>query len=76
MLLAAVRMREDFDVYADGLFTVPLEIPGTPYAKAVKARKNIVAEIERAHLPLSTSVLAATAIGLNTVGGVGLARQS
>ncbi|CAL8462567.1 g2100 [Coccomyxa elongata] len=50
-----VRMREDFDVYADGLFTVPLEIPGTPYAKAVKARKNILAEIERLILDAKAS---------------------
>ena len=49
-------MREDFDVYADGLFTIPLEIPGTPYAKAVKARKSISAEIERG---LPPSLLAA-----------------
>lgn len=39
-------------MYADGLFSLPLNIPGTPYGKAVKARAYIVAEIERESAPL------------------------
>ena len=48
----AVRMREQFETYSDGLFALPLDIPGTPYGKAIKARKIISADIEsRAALP-------------------------
>ncbi|EIE23940.1 cytochrome P450 [Coccomyxa subellipsoidea C-169] len=50
-----VKMREEFDVYADGLFSLPLNIPGTPYGKAVKARAYIVAEIERLILDAKAS---------------------
>lgn len=45
-------MREAFDVYSDGLFSLPLNIPGTPYGKAVRAREFIVGEIESELLPL------------------------
>lgn len=42
-----VRMRDQFETYSDGLFSLPLNIPGTPYGKAVEARKLISADIER-----------------------------
>ena len=42
-----VRMREQFEIYSDGLFSLPLNIPGTPYGKAVEARRLISADIER-----------------------------
>ena len=42
-----MRMREQFEIYSDGLFSLPLNIPGTPYGKAVEARRLISADIER-----------------------------
>ena len=42
----AARMREQFEIYSDGLFSVPLAIPGTPYGKAINARKIILDDIE------------------------------
>ena len=44
--MPAVRMREQFETYSDGLFAIPLAIPGTPYGKAIKARQIISADIE------------------------------
>jgi hypothetical protein len=41
-------MREHFDIYSDGLFSLPLPIPGTPFGKAVKARQLIMQDIESA----------------------------
>ena len=46
-LMYAVRMREQFEVYSNGLFSVPIAIPGTPYGKAINARKIILDDIER-----------------------------
>ncbi len=43
----AARMREQFEVYSNGLFSVPIAIPGTPYGKAINARKIILDDIER-----------------------------
>ena len=39
-------MREEFETYSDGLFALPIDIPGTPYGKAIRARKIISADIE------------------------------
>lgn len=44
----AVRMREQFEIYSDGLFSLPIAVPGTPFAKAVKAREYILNQIEGA----------------------------
>ncbi|CAK0753854.1 hypothetical protein CVIRNUC_002252 [Coccomyxa viridis] len=41
------RMREQFEVYSNGLFSVPIAIPGTPYGKAINARKIILDDIEQ-----------------------------
>ena len=50
--MSAARMREQFEIYSDGLFSVPLAIPGTPYGKAINARKIILDDIEREPLCL------------------------
>ncbi len=43
---SAGRMREEFETYSDGLFALPFNVPGTPYGKAIKARKVISDDIE------------------------------
>ena len=40
-----MRLRKDFDTYSDGLFSLPFNLPGTPFAKALKAREVIVEQI-------------------------------
>ncbi len=40
-----MRLRAEFDVYSDGLFALPLNLPGTPFGKAVRARAFIVEQI-------------------------------
>ena len=45
--MCAARMREQFEIYSNGLFSVPVAIPGTPYGKAINARKIILDDIER-----------------------------
>lgn len=42
-----MRLREQFELYSDGLFALPFAIPGTPYGKACHARKVISTDIER-----------------------------
>lgn len=43
---AAGRILEDYLTFMKGLVSFPLRIPGTPYAKAVKARRRISRTLE------------------------------
>ncbi|MEM1369460.1 MAG: cytochrome P450 [Cyanobacteria bacterium P01_H01_bin.15] len=36
-----------FDVWCQGLFTIPLNLPGTPFAKAWKCRRLLLTELEK-----------------------------
>ena len=40
-----VRLRAEFDTYSDGLFSLPVNLPGTTFAKALRAREVIVGQI-------------------------------
>ena len=39
-------MRQDFEVFTIGLFTVPVNIPGTPFYRSMQAREKIQAVVE------------------------------
>jgi retinoid hydroxylase len=41
------RLRRDYDVLTSGFATLPINIPGTPYRKALKARDRILAVLRR-----------------------------
>ena len=41
------RLRRDYDVLTRGFATLPINLPGTPYRKALKARDRILAVLRR-----------------------------
>ena len=41
------RLRSDYDVLTRGFATLPINLPGTPYRKALKARDRILAVLRR-----------------------------
>jgi len=41
------RLRRDYDVITRGFATLPINLPGTPYRKALKARDRILAVLRR-----------------------------
>src|SRR5436305_6459539 len=41
------RLRRDYDVLTSGFATLPINVPGTPYRKALKARDRILAVLRR-----------------------------
>jgi len=65
------RLRRDYDVLTSGFATLPINLPGTPYRKALKARDRILAVLrrivrERRAAPADdglSRILAATDIG-------------
>ena len=44
----AGELRATFDVYSDGLFALPLNIVGTKFWRALRARQAILDVMERA----------------------------
>lgn len=42
----AVRILHEFSTFMKGLVSVPINIPGTPYAKAVQARQRIFSAVQ------------------------------
>jgi hypothetical protein len=58
----AVEMRKRFEIYVDGLFSIPVNLPFTKYGKAMKARNDLLKEIAGLSTPTSICLPACLAI--------------